>query len=110
MPGLGCKMGPGALLAPCPSCVWNWGWGRGVKAGLCVWAGTAALGLAKRRAGHCGAISAPSTIPTLHSWGQASLPVPGKVSFSPCHPSHSSVGPGECELFLQLSQLCLCWC
>lgn len=30
--GLGSKMGPGAFLAPCPSCVWNWGWGRGVKA------------------------------------------------------------------------------
>lgn len=36
MPELGCKMGPGAFLAPCPSCVWNWGWGRGVCKLGCV--------------------------------------------------------------------------
>lgn len=67
VPGAGQQNGAWGLL--------GWETADGAEVGKHVQAGAAALGLAKMRAGHCGAISAPSSIYTLLSWGQASFPV-----------------------------------
>lgn len=98
MPGAGQQNGAWGLL--------GWEIADGAEVGKHVQAGAAALGLAKRRVGHCGAISAPSSISTLHSWGQASFPVP--CSAHGIHPTAQwGLGQEGVELFLQHSQHCL---